>query len=153
QAAAHRAGHPIGVTHRLTAKDRSGDHGPMSRSSGRIDAGKVGGARVDARPKVTGEARYAADIAIDNVAYAALVTSAIAKGRIAKLGLDAARDVPGVLDILSYRDAKVLKRLKSILDADESAIKPLATSKIWHDGQIIALVVADSFEAAREGAY
>jgi CO/xanthine dehydrogenase Mo-binding subunit len=61
--------------------------------------------------------------------------------------------VPGVLEIFSYRDAKLFKRLKSILDTDESAIKPLASSKIWHDGQIIALVVADTFEAAREGAY
>src|SRR5262249_22369306 len=99
------------------------------------------------------EARYAADIAVDSLAYAVLVTSAIAKGRITKLELDAARGVPGVLEILSYRDAKAVKRLKSILDTDESTIKPLASSKIWHDGQIIALVVADTLEAAREGAY
>lgn len=125
----------------------------MSTSSDRIDAGRAGRGRLDARPKVTGEARYAADIAVNNLAYAVLVTSAIAKGRIAKLELDAARGVPGVLEILSYRDAKAVKRLKSILDTDESSIKPLASSKIWHDGQIIALVVADTFEAAREGAY
>src|SRR5262245_39087474 len=93
----------------------------MSTSSGRIDAGRAGPGRLDARPKVTGEARYAADIAVNNPAYAVLVTSAIAKGRIAKLKLDAARGVPGVLEILSYRDAKYLKRLKSILDTDESA--------------------------------
>jgi len=125
----------------------------MSTSSGRIDAGRASYERLDARPKVTGEARYAADIAVNNPAYAVLVTSAIAKGRIAKLKLDAARAVPGVLEILSYRDVKSVKRLKLILDTDESAIKPLASSKIWHDGQIIALVVADTFEAAREGAY
>jgi len=125
----------------------------MSTSSGRIDAGRAGRGRLDARPKVTGAAHYAADIVVNNPAYAVLVTSAIAKGRIAKLKLDAARGVPGVLEILSYRDAKAVKRLKSILDTDESTIKPLASSKIWHDGQIIALVVADTFEAAREGAY
>jgi xanthine dehydrogenase YagR molybdenum-binding subunit len=125
----------------------------MGTSSGRMDAGKACCGRLDARPKVTGEARYAADIAVDKLAYAVLVTSAIAKGRIAKLELDAARGVPGVLEILSYRDAKYLKRLKSIGNTDESAIRPLKSSKIWHDGQIIALVVADTFEAAREGAY
>src|SRR5262245_23142959 len=125
----------------------------MSTLTSRIDAGSASYGRLDARPKATGEARYAADIAVNNPAYAVLVTSAIAKGRIAKLKLDAARGVPGVLEILSYRDAKSIKRLKSILDTDESAIKPLASSKIWHDGQIIALVVADTIEAAREGAY
>ena len=109
--------------------------------------------RLDARPKVTGEARYAADIAIDNLAYAVLVTSAIASGRISKLKLDAARNVPGVLDILSYKDAKTVKALKSIRHADESAIRPLASTKIWHDGQIVAAVIAESFEAAREAAY
>ena len=109
--------------------------------------------RLDARPKVTGEARYAADVAVDNPAYAVLVTSSIAKGRISRLKLDAARAVPGVLDILSYKDAKRLKRLKSIANTDDSAIRPLSSPRIWHDGQIIAVVIAESFEAAREGAY
>ena len=115
----------------------------------------MGGAvpRLDARQKVTGKASYAADLAIDNLAYAVLVTSAIAKGRISKLKLDAARMVPGVLDILSYKDAKIEKHLKSIGNSDQSEIRPLSSSKIWHDGQIIAVVVADSFEAARESAY
>ena len=42
--------------------------------------------RVDARQKVTGEARYASDFPLANPAYAVLVTGAIAKGRL--LGLD-----------------------------------------------------------------
>jgi xanthine dehydrogenase YagR molybdenum-binding subunit len=108
--------------------------------------------RLDARPKVTGEARYAADIAVENPAYAVLVTSAVASGRISKLKLDAALSVPGVLDILSYQDAKTVKRLRSIGNAD-SDIRPLSSSRIWHDGQIIAVVVAETFEAARESAY
>ena len=38
--------------------------------------------RIDARLKVTGEARYASDMPVSNPAFAFLVTSAIAKGTI-----------------------------------------------------------------------
>ena len=43
--------------------------------------------RLDARLKVTGEARYGSDFAVNNPAYAFLVTSPIAKGRIARIRL------------------------------------------------------------------
>src|SRR5262245_6565014 len=109
-------------------------------------------ARLDARPKVTGDARFATDIAIDNLAYAVLVTSPIATGRISKLKLDAARAVPSVLWILTYKDRKIHKRLTSIPDIEISEMRPLSSSRIWHDGQIVALVVAETLEAAREGA-
>lgn len=108
--------------------------------------------RLDARPKVTGGARFAADIVIDNLAYAVLVTSAIATGRISKLKIDAARAVPGVLKILTYKDGRTRKRLRSIPDIEGSTVRPLSSWTIWHDGQIVALVVAETLEAAREGA-
>jgi xanthine dehydrogenase YagR molybdenum-binding subunit len=53
--------------------------------------------RYEARLKVTGEARYGSDFPLNNPAYAFLVTSAIAKGRIERLDLAEARAVPGVL--------------------------------------------------------
>jgi xanthine dehydrogenase YagR molybdenum-binding subunit len=37
-------------------------------------------ARIDAHLKVTGQPKYAADFALANLAYAVLVTSAIARG-------------------------------------------------------------------------
>ena len=43
--------------------------------------------RLDARLKVTGEARYGSDFPVGNPAYAFLVTSAIARGRIERLDL------------------------------------------------------------------
>lgn len=106
--------------------------------------------RIDARLKVTGEARYAADIPLANLAYGVLVTSDIARGRIARLHLDAARAVPGVLDILTYENADVLEKPEFGVNA--TSVAPLSEPRIWHDGQIIALVVADSFEAASEAA-
>ena len=60
--------------------------------------------RVDSRLKVTGEAPYAADIPVANLAYAVLVTSRIARGEVQSISLDSAKAVPGVLDVISYGD-------------------------------------------------
>src|ERR1041385_9575191 len=68
--------------------------------------------RVDARQKVTGDARYASDFPVANPAYAVLVTSAIAKGRLVGLDVEAAKAVPGVLDILTQENTGELKELK-----------------------------------------
>ncbi|MGA8616504.1 MAG: xanthine dehydrogenase family protein molybdopterin-binding subunit, partial [Xanthobacteraceae bacterium] len=65
--------------------------------------------RYDARLKVTGEARYPADMPVANPAFAVLVTSSIAKGRIERFDLDDARAVPGVLDILTYENTGELR--------------------------------------------
>src|ERR1700683_2176111 len=99
--------------------------------------------RYDARLKVTGEARYPADIAFANPAYAVLVTSTIAKGRINKLDIDDARAVPGVLDILTAANTSDLKQVK-FGEGCSTSIQNLG-SDIAHDGQIIAVVVADTF--------
>jgi len=110
--------------------------------------------RYEARLKVTGEARFGADVPLNNPAYAFLVTSAIAKGRIAGLDLGEARAVPGVLGILTQDDAAELKQIKFSAGGGgaSTSIQKLGP-EIFHDGQIIAVVLADSFEAAREAAY
>jgi xanthine dehydrogenase YagR molybdenum-binding subunit len=107
--------------------------------------------RYDARLKVTGEARYSADVPMTNPAFAFLVTSSIAKGKLVSLDLAEARTVPGVIDILTQDDASVLHGGKFGQGAATS-IDQLGP-EIAHDGQIIALVLADSYEAAREAAY
>jgi xanthine dehydrogenase YagR molybdenum-binding subunit len=107
--------------------------------------------RYDARLKVTGEARYPADVPMTNPAFAFLVTSSIAKGSLQSLDLAEARAVPGVIDILTQDDASVLHGGKFGHGAATSIDK--LGPEIAHDGQIIALVLADSYEAAREAAY
>jgi xanthine dehydrogenase YagR molybdenum-binding subunit len=109
--------------------------------------------RVDGAAKVTGAARYAADEPVPHPAYAVAVTSAIAKGRIAAFHLEKARAVPGVLDILTYENVgNALEGPPRGPDGGPTTTT-LQDARIWHDGQIIALVVADTFEAARAGAY
>jgi xanthine dehydrogenase YagR molybdenum-binding subunit len=108
--------------------------------------------RIDGHAKVTGAAVYPADEAVANPAFAYLVTSAIARGRIKGFQLDDARAVDGVLDILTHENV-----------GGEADPQPphgpgcetttLQSDQIWHDGQIIAVVLAETFEAAREAAY
>jgi len=107
--------------------------------------------RVDARLKVIGAARYPADVPLSNPAFGFLVTSAIARGRIGRLDLDDARAVEGVLDILTYQNTTELKDTKFGEGAATSVQK--LGPEIFHEGQIVALVLADSYEAAREAAY
>jgi xanthine dehydrogenase YagR molybdenum-binding subunit len=108
--------------------------------------------RIDGPAKVTGRASYPSDEPAGNPAHAFLVTSTIARGTIRAFHLEEARAVPGVLDILTYENV-----------GGEADTPPphgpggetttMQSSQIWHDGQIIAVVVADSFEAAREAAH
>jgi xanthine dehydrogenase YagR molybdenum-binding subunit len=112
--------------------------------------------RLDARFKVTGEARYAADVPLANPAYAFLVLSPIAKGRVAAFDLTEARAVPGVLEILTHENtANDVRPTKFFGEGGRAStsIRPLSSPQIWHDGQVIAMVVADTFEGAREAAY
>jgi xanthine dehydrogenase YagR molybdenum-binding subunit len=108
--------------------------------------------RIDSRLKVTGAAPYAADMAVNDLAYGVLVTSSIARGRVTKVDIEEARRVPGVLDIVSYGAMEGTKPPSFSSSSSYTSLGPLHDPRIWHDGQIVALVVADSFEAAEEGA-
>jgi len=111
--------------------------------------------RLDARMKVTGAARYASDMPVENPAYAYLVTSAIARGRIKSMKLQEAQSVPGVLHIMTHENTSGdVKESKLFSEGGYSAtsIKPLESAKVWHNGQIVAIVIAETFEAARDAA-
>jgi xanthine dehydrogenase YagR molybdenum-binding subunit len=120
-----------------------------------VDAGRLIGkpaVRIDGPAKVTGQARYASDEPVQNPAFAWLVTSAVGRGRIRRLDLGAAQAVPGVLDILTHEN--VGHAVKPPLGPDgHPTTTTLESDRIWHDGQIIAVVVADTYEAAREAGY
>lgn len=107
--------------------------------------------RIESRLKVTGEAQFAADIPVENPAFAVLVTSDVAKGEVLQLSLKAARETPGVLDVVSYEDAGELDK-PGFSNTSYTSLGPLHTRKIWHDGQVMALVVAETFQAAEEAA-
>src|SRR5258706_11208454 len=111
--------------------------------------------RIDGRAKVTGTARYAADVPLSNPAYGYLVTSAIAKGRIARFHLDQARAIPGVIDVFTYQNIGPINDVAFLQEGGPAAtrFRPMSSPEIVHAGQIIALVVAETYESAREAAY
>jgi xanthine dehydrogenase YagR molybdenum-binding subunit len=108
--------------------------------------------RIDGVAKVTGAARYASDERVANPAFAYFVTSRIARGRIGAFKLEHAKAVAGVLDILTHEN--VGDQIKPAVGPDGGpTTTTLENDRIWHAGQIIAIVLADAYEAAREAAH
>src|SRR5262245_9069877 len=119
-------------------------------------AGGQPNSRIEGSAKVTGVARYASDFDVGNMAYAYLVTSSMARGRIIGFDLAAARSMPGVLDILTYETMHGTIKKPSFFMAQgygSTTIRPLDGPEVHHDGQIVAIVLADTFETARAAAY
>src|ERR671919_376472 len=110
--------------------------------------------RKDGVAKVTGAARYAADFAEAGMAYAQLVPSTVAKGQIAQLHTSAAEAVPGVLLVLTHHNLDRLEPLRFMFAGGEaqSSFMPLMSDEVRYAGQTIALVVAETQEAADEAA-
>ncbi len=104
--------------------------------------------RIDGPLKTSGTARYAyerQDVAPD-AAYGYVVGSAIAKGRIRSINLDAARAAPGVLAIVTREDAPAEPKSRY------NTARLIAGPEIEHYDQAIAMVVAETFEQARSAA-
>ena len=108
--------------------------------------------RIDGVAKVTGAARYATDEAPANPAYAYLVVSSIARGRITGFKLDAARAVSGYIDILTHENVAGEYQPPPPFGGKDGQTGTLDSDQVWHDGQIIAVVLAETFEGAREAA-
>src|SRR5882724_8098948 len=104
--------------------------------------------RIDGPLKTTGVARYAYEHhdAMPDAAYGYIVGAGIAKGRIAALDVRAASAAPGVLAIVTARNAGQLGKGKF------NTAKLLGGPEIDHYHQAIALVVAATFEQARDAA-
>jgi xanthine dehydrogenase YagR molybdenum-binding subunit len=111
--------------------------------------------RYDAVAKVTGKAQYAADVPLNRPAYAYLVTSSIAKGRIDSFDLAEAKRVRGLIDIVTHENAEPLRDSKLFSNGGyaSTTIQPLKSADVAHDGQIVAVVLAETFESAREAAH
>ncbi len=108
--------------------------------------------RIDGRAKVTGSTLYPSDETVENPAFAYLVTSTIALGRIVRLHLDDARAVPGVLDILNYENMAGQAKPPPPVGGRGASTTTMESDRIWHHGQIIAVVIAETYQAAREAA-
>ena len=109
-------------------------------------------ARVDGACKVQGEARFAAEFALDGMVYAALAYSTIPKGRVATLDTSAAEAAPGVVLVMTHRNAPPMKPAPVFLAAPKAAggddLSIMQDDRIHWNGQPIALVLAETQEQA-----
>jgi xanthine dehydrogenase YagR molybdenum-binding subunit len=107
--------------------------------------------RADGRLKVTGRARYTADVLVPGAAQAAIVHGAIARGRTVSIDTSAAESAPGVLAVLTHRNMPRLNPTPkpwSHLHPHGQSYLPLQDGAIHYAGQPIALVVAETQDQA-----
>lgn len=112
--------------------------------------------RVDGRLKVTGKAQYAAEYPTNGMLYGYIVSSTIAAGHISSMDLTAARRMPGVVEIFTHENrgkaAWLDRKWRDDVAPPGHPFRPLHSDRILFDGQPVALVVAETFEAARDAA-
>ena len=109
--------------------------------------------RRDGVLKVTGAARYAADNHPSGMLYAVMAVSSIARGRLASLDVAAAKAHPGVVEVMTQANKPALA-----LDPDAKLhpfmfrLDLLQNDRVRYANQPIAVVIAETLEAATEGA-
>jgi xanthine dehydrogenase YagR molybdenum-binding subunit len=107
--------------------------------------------RVDAPLKVTGTAHYPNDYTYPGMVHAALVGSTIAAGRIRSIDTSQAQAAPGVLTVITHLTAPQLVNGPMTL-LGPSPPAPMQDDRIVHNGQHVAIVVAETPEQARYAA-
>ena len=108
--------------------------------------------RVDGPLKVEGRARFAAEVPLEGMAYAALAYSTIARGRIATLDIRAATDSAGVVLVMTHQNAPRMKAPALLMTKPKaggnSDLPIMQDDEIHWNGQPIALVLAETQEEA-----
>ncbi|MBO0902769.1 xanthine dehydrogenase family protein molybdopterin-binding subunit [Jiella sonneratiae] len=109
--------------------------------------------RRDGVLKVTGRATYAADNNPEGLLHAVVAAATIARGRVSRLDVAAAKAHPGVVAVITPEN-----RPQLAADPDDKP-NPLAfrldllqSDAVRYAGQPVAVVIATSLEAASEGA-
>ncbi|XDA97247.1 xanthine dehydrogenase family protein molybdopterin-binding subunit [Sulfitobacter sp. LCG007] len=127
----------------------------LNISPGHVRLGSNAGqpmTRRDGIAKVTGAATYAADNRPEAALHAVYAPAGIARGRVVSMEVEAAKAHPGVVMVMTPADPPQLAQ-----DPDEKfhmfswRIEALQNDTVRYAGQPIALVVAESLEAAHEG--
>src|SRR5207253_3439038 len=103
--------------------------------------------------KVKGEARYAADNHPPGMLHAVMAVSSIARGRVSFLDVRAAKSHPGVVEVMTAANRPPLAE-----DPDAKTnpfmfrLDVLQNDRVRYANQPIAVVIAETLEAATEGA-
>ena len=104
--------------------------------------------RVHGDLKVSGQATFAAEYDIDNQLYGVLVGATIGKGEISQIHTEEALKILGVVDVIIDLDTFI----RNPAQGGQKSAPAQGVKKIAYQGQPIAVVVAETFEAASEAA-
>lgn len=104
--------------------------------------------RVDGSLKVSGQAPYSAEFHLEGQVYGVLVSATIAKGKVKHIDSSAVEDIPGVIKVVT--DPKHF--LRNAAQGGAKKAPAQGVTEIFYHGQPIAAVIAETFEAATEGA-
>jgi CO/xanthine dehydrogenase Mo-binding subunit len=99
--------------------------------------------RTEGEGKVTGRLAFTEDLRLAGLAHVKLVTSFVPSGTIAAIRTEEAAGMPGVVAVLTAADLGL---------EDDGPDEPLARSRVFHVGQPVAAVVAETPEAAADAA-
>jgi xanthine dehydrogenase YagR molybdenum-binding subunit len=106
--------------------------------------------RQDGPAKVTGAARYAADHSIEGMVYGVMVSAPVPAGRLRGIDAGVARQVCGVTHVLTHAEMPQLGTPP--VPPAASVHVPLQNEEIRYEGEPIAIVLADTLEAAEYAA-
>jgi xanthine dehydrogenase YagR molybdenum-binding subunit len=111
-------------------------------------------ARLDGPAKVTGAARYAGDQHAEGQLHAVFVGATIAAGTVERVECAQAAREPGVTRVLTAADMPAVDPAFAAVASPPLATRfmPMQGQDVFYAGQPVAMVLADSLEAAEAGA-
>ncbi len=108
--------------------------------------------RVDGPLKVRGEAKFAAEFPLEGMVYAALVYSTIPKGRVVSFDTAEAEKAPGVVFVMTHRNAPEIKPMPFFGENGKAAagdnLPIFQDDRVHWNGQPVAVVLAHTQEQA-----
>jgi xanthine dehydrogenase YagR molybdenum-binding subunit len=112
--------------------------------------------RLDGPLRVRGEARFAAEYVMEGMVYAALRYSTVARGRITTLDTSAAEAAPGVVLVMTHRNAPRMQPPPAFLTAPKAAggsdLPVMQDDSIHWNGEPVAVLLAETQEQADHAA-
>lgn len=108
--------------------------------------------RIDGPLKVSGAARFAGEFTFEHMVYAALAYSTIARGRIVEIDTSAAEAAPGVIGVMTHRNAPRLQTPPVFMTGPKAAsgddLPIMQNDRIRWNGEPVAVVLAETQEQA-----
>lgn len=110
--------------------------------------------RVDGQLKVKGEATFAAEFKVEDIAYAAIVYASITKGKITKIDSTEAKKAPGFIAIITHENVPKMNKVPTFGGGGNkggsgaSSLPPMQDANIIYNGQPVAVIVAETQDQA-----